>query len=41
MKRFSRALFVAAFALLGIMVYMLFFKKYKEATKLTQNVKIQ
>ena len=31
---------VAAFALLGLMVYMLFFKKYKEATKLTQNVKV-
>ena len=31
---------VAAFALLGLMIYMLFFKKYKEATKLTQNVKI-
>ena len=30
----------AAFALLGLMIYMLFFKKYKEATKLTQNVKI-
>ena len=31
---------VAAFALLGVIVYMLFFKKYKEATKLTQKVKI-
>ena len=31
---------VAAFVLLGLMIYMLFFKKYKEATKLTQNVKI-
>ena len=31
---------VAAFALLGVMIYMLFFKKYKEATKLTQKVKI-
>ncbi|MBQ9468417.1 MAG: ferrous iron transporter B [Clostridia bacterium] len=31
---------VAACALLGLMVYMLFFKKYKEATKLTQKVKI-
>ena len=30
----------AAFALLGLMIYMLFFKKYKEATKLTQRVKI-
>ncbi len=30
---------VAAAALLGIMIYMLFFKKYKEATKLTQKVK--
>ncbi len=29
---------VAAFALLGLMIYMLFFKKYKEATKLTKNV---
>ncbi|MBQ1847435.1 MAG: ferrous iron transporter B, partial [Clostridia bacterium] len=27
---------VAAFALLGVMIYMLFIKKYKEATKLTQ-----
>ncbi|MBQ4290006.1 MAG: ferrous iron transporter B [Clostridia bacterium] len=31
---------VAAFALLGLMVYMVFFKKYQEATKLTQQVKI-
>ncbi len=31
---------VAAFALLGLMVYMLFFRKFKEATKLTQTVKI-
>ena len=31
---------VAAFALLGLMIYMLFFKKYKEATKLTQKVKV-
>ncbi|MBQ7581027.1 MAG: ferrous iron transporter B [Clostridia bacterium] len=31
---------IAAFALLGLMVYMLFFKKYKEATKLTQKMKI-
>ncbi|MBQ7171297.1 MAG: ferrous iron transporter B, partial [Clostridia bacterium] len=31
---------VAAFALLGLMIYMLFFKKYQEATKLTQKVKI-
>ena len=31
---------IAAFALLGLMIYMLFFKKYKEATKLTQKVKI-
>ncbi len=29
---------VAAFALLGLMIYMLFFKKYREATKLTQKV---
>lgn len=28
----------AAFALLGLMVYMLFFRKYKEATKLTKKV---
>ncbi len=27
---------VAAFALLGVMIYMLFIKKYKEATKLTK-----
>ena len=31
---------VAAVALLGLMIYMLFFKKYKEATKLTQKVKV-
>ena len=31
---------VAAFALLGLMIYMLFFKKYKEATKLTHEVKV-
>ncbi|MBQ7669872.1 MAG: ferrous iron transporter B [Clostridia bacterium] len=31
---------VASFLLLGFMIYMLFFKKYKEATKLTQKVKI-
>ncbi len=31
---------IAAFALLGLMIYMLFFKKYKESTKLTQKVKI-
>ena len=31
---------VAAIILLGLMIYMLFFKKYKEATKLTQKVKI-
>ena len=31
---------IVAFAALGLMVYMLFFKKYKEATKLTQNVKV-
>lgn len=31
---------VVAVAVLGLMIYMLFFKKYKEATKLTQNVKI-
>ena len=30
----------AAVILLGLMIYMLFFKKYKEATKLTQKVKI-
>ena len=30
----------AAFALLGLMIYMLFFKKYKEATKLTQKVNV-
>ena len=29
---------VVAVALLGLMIYMLFFKKYKEATKLTQKV---
>ena len=31
---------VAAFILLGLIIYMLFFKKYKEATKLTQKVKV-
>ena len=31
---------VAAFALLGLMIYMLFFKKYKEATKLTKKVNV-
>ncbi len=31
---------IAAFALLGVMIYMLFIRKYKEATKLTQDVKI-
>ena len=31
---------IAAFALLGLMIYMLFFKKYKEADKLTKKVKI-
>ena len=30
----------AAVALLGLMIYMLFFKKYKEATKLTQKVNV-
>ena len=31
---------IAAFLLLGGMIYMLFIKKYREATKLTQEVKI-
>ena len=31
---------IAAFLLLGGMIYMLFIKKYREATKLTQTVKI-
>ncbi|MBR6916636.1 MAG: ferrous iron transporter B, partial [Clostridia bacterium] len=31
---------IAAAALLGFMIYMLFFKKYREATKLTQKVKV-
>jgi ferrous iron transport protein B len=31
---------VAAFAVLGLMIYMLFFRKYKEASKLTQKVKV-
>ena len=31
---------VAAFAVLVLLVYMLFFKKYKEATKLTQQIKV-
>ena len=29
---------IFAIAILGLMVYMLFFKKYKEATKLTEKV---
>ncbi len=31
---------IVAFALLGLMIYMLFFRKYKEATKLSQDVKV-
>ena len=31
---------IAAVALLCVMVYMLFFKKYREATKLTQKVTV-
>ncbi len=31
---------IVAVAVLALMVYMLFFKKYKEATKLTQKVKV-
>ena len=31
---------IFAIAVLAFMVYMLFFKKYKEATKLTQKVKV-
>ena len=31
---------IAAFVLLALMIYMLFFKKYKEATKLTKNIKM-
>ena len=31
---------LAALAILGFIIYMLFIKKYHEATKLTQNVKI-
>ncbi|MBO5076215.1 MAG: ferrous iron transporter B [Clostridia bacterium] len=31
---------IVAFAVLGLMIYMLFFRKYKEATKLTQTVKV-
>ena len=31
---------IAAFALLVVMIYMLFFRKYKEASKLTQKVKV-
>jgi ferrous iron transport protein B len=31
---------IAAFLLLGGMIYMLFIRKYREATKLTQEVKI-
>ena len=33
-----RRLLLAAFAVLGTMIYMLFFRKYREATKLTQKV---
>lgn len=32
---------VAAFAVLGFMIYMLFFRKYTEAIKLTHEVKIK
>ncbi|MDY5940775.1 MAG: ferrous iron transporter B, partial [Eubacteriales bacterium] len=31
---------LAAIAVLAILVYMLFFKRYSEATKLTKNVKV-
>jgi ferrous iron transport protein B len=31
----------AAFALLGLMIWMLFFKKYQEATKLTQKADVR
>ena len=31
---------IAAFALLGLMIYMLFIRKYKEATKLTKKVNV-
>ena len=31
---------IAAVALLGLMIYMLFFKKYKEATTLTKKIKV-
>ena len=31
---------IAAAALFGLMIWMLFFKKYKEATKLTQKVSV-
>ncbi|MBQ6042709.1 MAG: ferrous iron transporter B [Clostridia bacterium] len=31
---------IFAFALLGLMIYMLFFKKYKEASRLTKEVKV-
>ena len=29
---------IAALAVLGVMIYMLFFKKYQEATRLTRKV---
>ena len=32
---------IAAILILGLFVYMLFFKKYKEATTLTQKVRIK
>ena len=33
--------FIAALAVLGVIVYMLFFKKYKEATKMEKDVKVK
>ena len=35
---FSAAGLAAALAVLGVMIYMLFFRKYQEATKLTRKV---
>ena len=32
---------IAAFASLALIIYMLFFKKYKESTRLTQDVKVK
>ena len=37
--RFNVIGFICSLAIIAGMIYMLFFRKYKEATKLTKNVK--